>query len=326
MRLRIWGTEHTFPLLEPRVLKLGSGPGCDMRLRDGSGRISREHALLVPEAGGWLIRDLGSTNGLWVEGSRVAERSIRPGATVQLGDLILVAESLEFIRLRSLACRLIGWAPERCGAVDEALQGLRDGATARTPVVLVGDGDLAPVALRLHRMTLGADASFVAHRGGDAASAIRAVRGGTLCVPVRSRAAASATVDAVRAVELAARPRLVLCASGDGQAASVGAKPGRSAVIALPPLSSRGGEIARLVHETAQDVAAELGVPPGGCTTRDLERLQLIRFSGMAELEESIRRVIAMRTFGVTAGAKRLGLKHPSLSQWARNRKRRLLA
>lgn len=45
MRFRIWGTEHTFPLLEPRVLKLGSGPGCDVRLRDGSGRISREHAL-----------------------------------------------------------------------------------------------------------------------------------------------------------------------------------------------------------------------------------------------------------------------------------------
>jgi hypothetical protein len=38
----------------------------------------------------------------------------------------------------------------------------------------------------------------------------------------------------------------------------------------------------------------------------------------------TIRRVIAMRTFGVTAGAKRLGLKHSSLSQWARNKKRRL--
>jgi DNA-binding transcriptional regulator YdaS (Cro superfamily) len=31
-----------------------------------------------------------------------------------------------------------------------------------------------------------------------------------------------------------------------------------------------------------------------------------------------------MRTFGVTEGAKRLGIKHSSLSQWARNKKRRL--
>jgi hypothetical protein len=49
-----------------------------------------------------------------------------------------------------------------------------------------------------------------------------------------------------------------------------------------------------------------------------------IKLAGMADLEDSIRRVIAMRTFGVTAGAKRLGLKHSSLSQWARNKKRRL--
>lgn len=45
---------------------------------------------------------------------------------------------------------------------------------------------------------------------------------------------------------------------------------------------------------------------------------------GLSDLEDSIRRVVAMRTWGVTAGAKRLGLKHSSLSQWARGRKRRL--
>lgn len=58
--------------------------------------------------------------------------------------------------------------------------------------------------------------------------------------------------------------------------------------------------------------------------TESLERLQAIRFSGLSDLEDSIRRVVAMRTWGVTAGAKRLGLKHSSLSQWARSRKRRL--
>jgi hypothetical protein len=56
----------------------------------------------------------------------------------------------------------------------------------------------------------------------------------------------------------------------------------------------------------------------------DLERLQAMKFSGMASLEGSIRRVIAMRTWGVTAGAKKLGLKHSSLSQWARNKHRKL--
>jgi DNA-binding NtrC family response regulator len=94
--------------------------------------------------------------------------------------------------------------------------------------------------------------------------------------------------------------------------------------MAIPPLGVRGDEIARLVHETAQDLVAEIGAPSSGFTMHDLERLQAIEFAGMADLEDSIRRVIAMRTFGVTAGAKRLGLKHSSLSQWARNKRRRL--
>jgi len=324
VRLRLWATESTHALPEPRELKLGSGAGCDVRLHDRTGQLSREHAMLVPEADGWMIRDLGSRNGLWVEGARTGAGPLHAGARIQLGGVILVAESLGFIRLRSLACRLIGWAAERQGAVDEALQDLRDGATRRMPLVLVGDGDLVPVARRLHRATLGSEVPFVLHDGGDAGAALEAAAHGTLCVPIRRRAAASAIVDAIRAAEAASRPRLVLCAHTAAQAAVVGAKPGRLAVIALPPLSARGDETARLVHETAQDVVGEIGAPSSGFTMRDLERLQEIRFSGLSDLEDSIRRVVAMRTWGVTAGAKRLGLKHSSLSQWARSRKRRL--
>jgi hypothetical protein len=324
VRLRLWATEYTHALSEVRVLKLGSASGCDVRLHDEAGRLSREHAMLVPEPGGWQIRDLGSKNGLWVEGSRTTASTLHAGARIQLGGLTLVAESSGFIRLRALVSRLIGWAPERYGNIDEALQNLRDGAMQRTPVVLVGDGDLSPVTLRLHRMTLGPDAPFVAYDGGEVAAAIRAAMHGTLYVSMRRRVTAVAIADAVRAMQLVTRPRLVFCASGVGQAAVVSAKPGRSAVIALPALSMRGDEITRLVHETAQDIVAEIGAPSSGFTMHDLERLQVIKFAGMADLEDSIRRVIAMRTFGVTAGAKRLGLKHSSLSQWARNKKRRL--
>jgi hypothetical protein len=324
VRLRLWATESAHALPESRELKLGSGANCDVRLHDRTGELSREHAMLVPEGGGWQIRDLGSRNGLWVEGTRTGAGPLHAGARIQLGGVILVAESLGFIKLRSLACRLIGWAAERQGAVDEALQDLRDGATRRMPLVLVGDGDLVPVARGLHRATLGPEVPFVVHDDRDAAAALEAAAHGTLCVPIRRRAAASAIVDGLRAAEAASRPRLVLCAQTAAQAAAVGAKPGRLAVIVLPPLSARGDETGRLIYETAEDVVAEIGAPSSGFTMRDLERLQAIRFSGLSDLEDSIRRVVAMRTWGVTAGAKRLGLKHSSLSQWARSRKRRL--
>lgn len=324
VRLRLWATGYAHPLPEPRVpLKLGSAPSCEVQLHDKRGRLSREHAMLVPASTGWEIQDLGSKNGLWVDGSRTTKATLQAGVKIQLGGLTLVAESLKIICLRSLACRLLGWAPARQADVDEALQSLRGSAIGRTPLILIGSGDLAPVAARLHRMTLGPDAPFVSYDGSDVSTAIQQAMHGTLCVPIRGRARASAIVDAVRGVEIAMRPRLVLCASKASDAAA-GAKPGQLAVIEMPPLSARTDEIRRLIHETANDLVREMGAQSSGFTMHDLERLQAIKFSGMADLEDSLRRVIAMRIWGVTAGAKKLGLKHSSLSLWARSKNRKL--
>jgi hypothetical protein len=324
VRFRLWGAEYAHPLPDPRVpIKLGSAPSCDVQLRDKAGRLSREHALLVPQPTGWEILDLGSKNGLWIDGAATSKGLLQAGAKIQLGGLTLVAESLKFIGLRSLVCRLLGWAPARQSEVDEALQYLRDSAIQRTPLVLIGDDDLVPVAARLHRATLGPEASFVADHGDDVSAAIEAAMHGTLCVRIRQGVSIAALTEAVHAVEITARPRLVLWSGKTSDAAAVCAKPGRISVIELPPLSARTDEILRIVHETAQDIAYEVGAPSSGFTTHDLERLQVIKFAGMADLEDSIRRVIVMRTWGVTAGAKKLGLKHSSLSQWARNKNRK---
>jgi len=326
VRLRLWGTEYAHPLPESCApLKLGSAPACDVQLHDKAGRLSREHAMLAHEPTGWEIRDLGSKNGLWVDGLRTTRCTLQPGVKIQLGGLTLVAESLKFIGLRSLVCRLLGWAPERQADVDEALQNLRDSAIQRTPLILVGGGDLAPVAARLQRATLGPDAPFIVDDGSDASVVVHAAMQGTLCVPIRGRVRASAIADAVHALEITTRPRLVLCATKAGDAAALlGAKPGQLAVIAMPPLSVRTDEILRIVHEAADDLVREMGAQSSGFTMHDLERLQSIKFSGMADLEGSLRRVIAMRIWGVTAGAKKLGLKHSSLSTWARSKNRKL--
>ena len=325
VRLRLWGTEYAHPLPEPRVpLKLGSASSCEVQLHDKAGRLSREHAMLVPEPTGWEIQDLDSKNGLWVDGARTTKTSLQAGVKTQLGGLTLVAESLKFIGLRSLVCRLLGWASARQAEVDEALQSLRNSAVDRTPLILIGSGDLVPVAARLHRVTLGPDAPFLDDDGSDVSTAIHAVMHGTLCVPIRSRARASAIADAVHAVEITARPRLVLCASKASDAAGLGAKPGQLAVIAMPPLSARTDEISRIVHEAAHDLVQEMGTQSSGFSMHDLQRLQAIKFEGMADVEDTLRRVIAMRIWGVTKGAEKLGVKHSSLSAWARSKGRNL--
>jgi DNA-binding NtrC family response regulator len=63
---------------------LGSGPACDLRLRDRT--ISRRHAALDVRAEGLRIVDLGSRNGTRVNGVRISDAFLVGGETVQLGD------------------------------------------------------------------------------------------------------------------------------------------------------------------------------------------------------------------------------------------------
>lgn len=62
---------------------VGGGADCDLVLRDE--RVSRRHMAVREEAGRFVVRDLGSRNGTWYEGSRVSEVTVSVGATFKLG-------------------------------------------------------------------------------------------------------------------------------------------------------------------------------------------------------------------------------------------------
>ncbi|MBL8758487.1 MAG: FHA domain-containing protein, partial [Phycisphaerae bacterium] len=48
--------------------------------------VSRRHAEMTPDDGRWYIRDLGSQNGTWVNGVRIAERTqLKPGDQIRVG-------------------------------------------------------------------------------------------------------------------------------------------------------------------------------------------------------------------------------------------------
>ncbi|KYG02279.1 hypothetical protein BE20_51200 [Sorangium cellulosum] len=64
---------------------LGRGESNSIRLTDRN--VSRRHATLVKNGQGWIIRDLESYNGTFVNGGRVTgEQHLRHGDLVQLGD------------------------------------------------------------------------------------------------------------------------------------------------------------------------------------------------------------------------------------------------
>ena len=76
---------------EGKSAVLGSGGGvigrsreCDVVLSDQN--VSRKHAEVRPSGGSWIVKDLGSTNGVKVNGRRITgPQSLKPGDTIELG-------------------------------------------------------------------------------------------------------------------------------------------------------------------------------------------------------------------------------------------------
>ena len=76
---------------EGKTAVLGSGGGvigrsreCDVVLSDQN--VSRRHAEVRPSGGSWIVKDLGSTNGVKVNGRRIqGPQSLKRGDSIQLG-------------------------------------------------------------------------------------------------------------------------------------------------------------------------------------------------------------------------------------------------
>ena len=81
--------------LEKDSMTLGRGAGVDVMLGRGAGAdvvidhasISHEHAVLELCDGGYRLRDLGSTNGVKVNGAKVSAADLKHGDRFELGSL-----------------------------------------------------------------------------------------------------------------------------------------------------------------------------------------------------------------------------------------------
>jgi len=96
--------------------------------------VSRFHCRLVPQGGRWVLKDLSSTNGTYLDGARVAEAEIEAGARIRLGSAELRVERAG-PRLEASLPGLVACDP----ALGPVLELLRRAAPSSLPVTILGE-------------------------------------------------------------------------------------------------------------------------------------------------------------------------------------------
>jgi len=71
-----------------KALAIGRGPTCDLCLPDKA--LSRQHCRLEPDGDRWLVIDLDSRNGTYINGRRIQRQHLKDGDRLQIGDSVLI--------------------------------------------------------------------------------------------------------------------------------------------------------------------------------------------------------------------------------------------
>ena len=74
-------------VIDADLFRIGKSPDNDLVLSDDT--VSRSHCEILRDQRGFLVRDLGSTNGTLLEGAEIREAYLSPGSTLSVGKVEL---------------------------------------------------------------------------------------------------------------------------------------------------------------------------------------------------------------------------------------------
>jgi pSer/pThr/pTyr-binding forkhead associated (FHA) protein len=126
--------------------------------------VSGSHAMIIPKDDGWVLQDLGSTNGTLLDGRLIREVALKPGAEITIGHSKLVL----FVGIEAPEVPAASPATELAWLLDEELIEARSGERTRSPTDVI-DQDL--------RLPPGLNATLEVVAGVDAGKVFRFTRG-----------------------------------------------------------------------------------------------------------------------------------------------------
>jgi two-component system, cell cycle response regulator len=75
-----------YELAGAKEITIGRGADCDIQVDRDS--VSRRHAKVTRQGAGWMVQDLGSTNGSYVNDAQITQYGLRDGDLLKIGNAI----------------------------------------------------------------------------------------------------------------------------------------------------------------------------------------------------------------------------------------------
>jgi len=153
------GTEF---VISSDVIQVGKAPENDLVIGDET--VSRQHFAIVRDAKGYLLRDLQSTNGTFLDGAEIKEAYIRAGAVIGAGASELKFTPFEErIEILPSEKEALGEMVGRSRAMREIFGLIERIATTDATVLIEGETGTGKdmIARALHQLSKRRDAPFI---------------------------------------------------------------------------------------------------------------------------------------------------------------------
>ena len=124
--------------LQGEAVSIGRASDCSIPIKDRY--LSRKHAEIIAVGNAWMLKDLGSANGTYLNGSRVErDEVLKTGDRIRLGDTEIVFET--------------------SGVSTDRFFSVADGGAGTSPTIAIPVGDISDKpeeqdVARLHTLTL----------------------------------------------------------------------------------------------------------------------------------------------------------------------------
>jgi FHA domain len=335
--LRDIETDKAYPLPSQGRLVLGTSMQCHLKIEDPSQSVSRIHAQLLYRDHQWHIKNLfKSKHGVLIDGVLQSEARLSAGMQIQLGDVVLIAESATWERQSNLLRRYLGATRHDVRKQSDLMQALRAVSSRAIPIVgLDCEEDPTFFARALHRNLFARDSPFVTcdpdrkpridrrHSNiiefGDA---LRAARHGT--VSIRSQ---HLPPNAASALEMLQReqgrtPLLIIGGAArrrlDLRLITSIAVPAKADWMRADNIEQLDLIIRGALRSAAEEITAQ-EIAPEASYRSSFEELQWLRTKAptLADIDKFALRLVSLKlSTTVNQAADRLGMARISLAQW----------